>query len=176
MWGYLWWILVLSGSMNESEGDLMDKLNQYINSLVWGRIARVAVLHPTTWICTGYDFPQDDSMYWLDLLTTCSLPLKLLLLLPFIAWPHVFYLELWAMRSCDDVGKHLKNGFGKKEEGGHELVEMLSAVVPLSGCNSASLPEQHCPSGLPSSWSKSFFLIKTVLQVFFYQPFIQFLI
>ena len=37
------------------------------------------------------------------------------------------------MRSCGDVGKHLKNGFGKKEEGGHELVEMLRAAVPLSG-------------------------------------------
>ena len=55
------------------------------------------------------------------------------------------------MRSCDDVGKHLKNGFGKKEEGGHELMEMLSAAVLLSGCSSATLPEQHCPSGLPSS-------------------------
>ena len=54
------------------------------------------------------------------------------------------------MTSCDDVGKYLKNGFGKKE-GGHELVEMLSAAVPLSGCSSAALPKQHCPSGLPSS-------------------------
>ena len=54
------------------------------------------------------------------------------------------------MRSCGDVGKHLKNGFGKKE-GGHELMEKLSAVVPLLGCSSAALPEQHYPSGLPSS-------------------------
>ena len=53
------------------------------------------------------------------------------------------------MGSCGDVGKHLKNGFGKKE-GGHELMEMPSAAVPLSGCSSAALPEQHCPSGLPS--------------------------
>ena len=55
------------------------------------------------------------------------------------------------MRSCGDVGKHLKNGFGKKEEGGHELVDMLSVAVLLLGCSSAVLPEQHCPSGLPSS-------------------------
>ena len=55
------------------------------------------------------------------------------------------------MRSCGDVGKCLKNGFGKKEEGGHELMEMLSVVVPLSGYSSATLPEQHCPSGLSSS-------------------------
>ena len=55
------------------------------------------------------------------------------------------------MRSCGDVGKHLKNGFGKKEEGGHELVETPSAVVSLLGCSITALPEQHCPSGLPSS-------------------------
>ena len=55
------------------------------------------------------------------------------------------------MRSCGDVGKHLKNGFGKKEEGGHELVEMLGAAVPLLGCSSAALPELHYLSGLPSS-------------------------
>jgi len=54
------------------------------------------------------------------------------------------------MRSCDDVGKHLKNGFGKKE-GGHELMEMPSAAVLLSGCSSVALPKQHCPSGLPNS-------------------------
>jgi len=66
------------------------------------------------------------------------------------------------MRSCGDVGKHLKNGFGKKE-GGHEIMEMQSVIVPLSGCSrpllgysSATLPEQHCPSGLPSLSSKSF--------------------
>ena len=40
------------------------------------------------------------------------------------------------MRSCGDVGKHLKNGFGKKE-GGHELMEMSSAAVPLLQCGSA---------------------------------------
>ena len=28
------------------------------------------------------------------------------------------------------MGRHLKNGFAKKEEGGHELVEILSAAVP----------------------------------------------
>ena len=55
------------------------------------------------------------------------------------------------MRSCGKVGKHLKNGSGKKEEGGHELVEMLSEAVPLSRCSSAALPELHYLSGLPSS-------------------------
>ena len=69
------------------------------------------------------------------------------------------------MRSCGDVGKHLKNGFGKKE-GGHELMEKLSAVVPLLGCSSAALPEQHYPSGLPSSGSKSFFLSRLFYRCF----------
>ena len=31
--------------MNESEGDLMDKLNQYVDSLVGGCTARAAVPH-----------------------------------------------------------------------------------------------------------------------------------
>jgi hypothetical protein len=44
-----------------------------------------------------------------------------------------------------DVERHWKNGFAKKEERGHELVEILSAVVSLSGCGSAALPRQHCP-------------------------------
>ena len=35
---------------------------------------------------------------------------------------------LWKL--FGDVGRHLKNGFAKKEEGGHELVEILSAAVP----------------------------------------------
>ena len=50
---------------------------------------------------------------------------------------------LWKL--FGDVGRHLKNGFAKKEEGGHELVEILSVAVPLSGCGSAALPGQHCP-------------------------------
>jgi hypothetical protein len=44
-----------------------------------------------------------------------------------------------------DVERHLKNGFAKKEERVHELVEILGAAMPLSGCNSAALPRQHCP-------------------------------
>jgi len=50
-----------------------------------------------------------------------------------------------------DVARHLKNGFAKKEEGGHELVEILSVAVPLLGCDSAALPRQHCPYCLSSS-------------------------
>ena len=65
---------------------------------------------------------------------------------------------LWKL--FGDVGRHLKNGFAKKEGGGHEFVEILSAAVPLSGCGSAALPGH----------------IKTILQVIFYVPFVQFLI
>ena len=44
---------------------------------------------------------------------------------------------LWKL--FGDVGRHLKNGFAKKERG-HELVEILSAAVSLSGYGSAALP------------------------------------
>jgi hypothetical protein len=45
-----------------------------------------------------------------------------------------------ALKLFGAVERHLKNGFAKKEEGGHELVKILSAAVPLSGCGSAALP------------------------------------
>ena len=41
----------------------------------------------------------DESMYWLDLFTTCSLPLKMLSLFPTITWLMCFYLELCS-RNC----------------------------------------------------------------------------
>ena len=50
---------------------------------------------------------------------------------------------LWKL--FGDVARHLKNGFAKKEEGGHELVEILSVAVPLSRCGSAALPGQNYP-------------------------------
>ena len=50
---------------------------------------------------------------------------------------------LWKL--FGDVGRHLKNGFAKKEEEDHELVEILSKAVRLSGCGSAALSGQHYP-------------------------------
>ena len=69
---------------------------------------------------------------------------------------NVITIPIYYMTSCVFIlnyaleivwwcGKTFENGFAKKEEGGHELVEILSAAVPLLVCDSATLSRHHCP-------------------------------
>jgi hypothetical protein len=55
------------------------------------------------------------------------------------------FLVNYALRLFSVVERRLKSGFNKIEEGGHELVEMVSAAVLLSVCSSATPSGQHYP-------------------------------
>jgi hypothetical protein len=63
--------------------------------------------------------------------------------IPSIARPICFSCELCALRLCGDLGRWLRPGFAKREEGDHEIAGMMSAAVPLSGCGIV-----HCISQL----------------------------
>jgi hypothetical protein len=49
------------------------------------------------------------------------------------------------MELSSDLEGQLKSRFGKKEEVGHECVEMQSAVVPLLECGNATQPKAVLP-------------------------------